>query len=387
MSKDIKPENTYKKNIAFNVNIGEKSCKINIIDSLHAKVDGEEILLDDIIIKDMILDLVDVFKNNKTKYNPIPKSITISHSKLNNETKNDKSKENVEISENTDYIESFEPRWNFEDIYIKKVTKKQILYSLSLIKNREKLFKNWGLKNTVRAERAIILNFYGPPGTGKTITAEAIADHLNRDLFLVNYAELESKYVGETPKNIKKIFKRARENNSILIFDEADSFLGKRLTNISQSADYGVNLTRSVLLKEIEDYKGVVIFTTNLMENYDKAFKRRILSNIKFEKPNQYGRKMIWEKLTPDELPLQDQINPELLSKKFDNITGADIRDMLLFSSVISVENNRNYITLEDLQKSHKYVINRYSKKTNDFQIISKERISEEEYKKETKNE
>ena len=114
--------------------------------------------------------------------------------------------------------------------------------------------------------RAIILNFYGKAGTGKSMAAEAVAKALGKKIYHINYSELESKYVGETPKNIRKAFECATRDDAMLIFDEADSFLGKRLTSVTQSADYGVNITRSVLLMELEKFAGVVVFTTNLKE-------------------------------------------------------------------------------------------------------------------------
>ncbi|MFW6017027.1 MAG: ATP-binding protein [bacterium] len=380
MSKKIKPEDIYKKDISFDIKIGNKSCKVNILDSLFARIDNDEdILLDDIVIKKMISDFKTALRRNQTKYNPLPESITISHTNTKLESNKDKDK-------NTAYIESYQPRWSFDDIYLDDKTKKQIIYSLSLISNNNKLFKEWGLENTLRSERAVILNFFGPPGTGKTITAEAVADYLEREVFLVNYAELESKYVGETPKNIKRVFKRAKNNNSILVFDEADSFLGKRLTNISQSADYGVNITRSVLLKEIENVEGIIIFTTNLISNYDQAFKRRILANIKFKKPDQHGRRKIWEKLLPEKLPLAEEVTPEILADTYDNITGADIRDMILYASVICVEDKRQCLILDDFKNSYQYIQNRYLNKDNDLQVIKHEKISQKQYQEEREN-
>ena len=146
--------------------------------------------------------------------------------------------------------------------------------TIEIKKHRDKIFNEWGLEETIKSDRAIILNFYGPAGTGKSLTAEAIAGTLGKKLYSVNYSELESKYVGETPKNIKQVFKRAKDEDAVLVMDEADSFLSKRLSNITQSADYGVNITRSVMLLELEKFDGIVIFTTNLLENYDEAFKR-----------------------------------------------------------------------------------------------------------------
>ena len=143
--------------------------------------------------------------------------------------------------------------------------------------------------------RAIILNFYGKPGTGKSMTAEAVAKELGKKVYRINYADLESKYVGDTPKNIRSVFATAAKDKAVLIFDEADSFLGKRLSSVTQSADYGVNIARSVMLMELEKYDGVVVFTTNLLEHYDEAFKRRILLSDYFDLPDEAARTQIWK--------------------------------------------------------------------------------------------
>lgn len=127
------------------------------------------------------------------------------------------------------------------------------------------------------------------------MTAEAVAKVLNKKVYHINYSELESKYVGETPKNIRRAFECATRDDAVLIFDEADSFLGKRLSSVTQSADYGVNSTRSVLLMELEKFSGVVVFTTNLISNYDEAFKRRILLSVYFDMPDEKARLQIWK--------------------------------------------------------------------------------------------
>ena len=217
------------------------------------------------------------------------------------------------------------------------------------------------------------------------MTAEAIAKYLNKKVFSVNYSQLESKYVGETPKNIKKVFSKAKEEDAIIIFDEADSFLGKRLTNITQSADYGVNITRSVMLMELENFDGVVIFTTNLLDNYDDAFKRRILANVEFDLPDEIGRLKIWDTHIPKEFPLNKDITLSLLASRYEKISGADIKDIVLFAGVNAIQNNREFILKEDFDLAYKYIIDRYKKTSRVFNDIKVKttRISEEEYQKE----
>lgn len=161
-----------------------------------------------------------------------------------------------------------------------------------LIEHNKKLNNEWGLSELgIGLRESFSINFFGPPGTGKSITAEAIACKLGKSIIKVNYADIESKYVGDTPKNITKIFNKAKEFGSVLFFDEADSILGKRLSNVSSSTDTSVNLTRSVMLTQLDDFVGIVVFATNFYKNYDKAFIRRIFSHIEFEMPDYDNRK------------------------------------------------------------------------------------------------
>ena len=191
--------------------------------------------------------------------------------------------------------------------------------------------------------------------------AEAVAHELGKKVYVVNYAELESKYVGETPKNISKAFQKAKEDDAVLVFDEADSFLGKRLTNVNQSADYGVNITRSVMLIEIEKFDGVVIFTTNLVSNYDDAFRRRILASLEFTYPDESGREMIWTTHIPKQLPIEEDITAPLLAKRYEQITGADIKDILLYAAVLALQNQLEQITWEHFNQAYQFIKQRYS--------------------------
>jgi len=383
----IKAEDIYRKAISKNISLSKNEvCKIILKDAMFAKVDGSEVLLDEIPLTSMVNSIAKAVKVNSTKYNPFPKSIIISQ--LEDEqiiaATDGSGIESNGIKANNqkrdDYLKIYEPRWTMDEVYIDQSAREQILSTLAIAKHRSKLFHEWGLKDTMKQGRSVVLNFYGPPGTGKSIMAEAIADYLGKKVYMINYSELESKYVGETPKNISSAFKRASENDAVLIFDEADSFLGKRLTNVSQSADYGINITRSVMLLEIERFDGVVIFTTNLPSNYDEAFKRRILANVEFKMPNKPGREKIWGVHIPKKLPLEKGISPEHLASKYDGITGADIKDMVLYASVNCLQDSREFVGQEDFDKAYDYIKNRYS--PQQFQIRY-DLITEEQYEKE----
>lgn len=197
------------------------------------------------------------------------------------------------------------------------------------------------------------------------MAAEAVAKYMDKKIYSINYANLESKYVGQTPKNIKKAFDMAKTDNAVLVFEEADSFLGKRLTNISQSADYGVNITRSVMLVELEKFEGVVIFTTNLLANYDEAFKRRILSNIEFKMPDKEGRKEVFKLHTPENMPLNEEVTFDVLADEFEGISGADIKDIVFMAAVNALESEKENVSMDDFKAAYNNIKNRYVSNDN----------------------
>ena len=366
------------KDVKKSLNLNNSEIEVILKGVSFGVVNGNEKILDESMVNERISDILKTIQRTSTKYNPIPKKITI----YNNQENYDEKIENNQELDNK-LISIYDPSWNFDDLYMKDSDRESILTALAMQKYKDILFNKWGIKGNKENGRAICLNFWGKPGTGKSITAEAVANYLNKNVLLVNYSELESKYVGETPKNIKNIFKIAKENGSVIVFDEADSFLGKRLTNVTQSADYGVNITRSVMLIELDNFDGVVIFTTNLLTNYDEAFKRRILANIEFKLPNEEGRKKIWESHLSEKMPIDDGVNSSKLAKEFDGISGADIKDIVLFAATRALEEKRDFVNWNDFLYGNDIVKKRYY---DQEVIIKTERITEEEYLRETAN-
>lgn len=387
-------ENITKKNITIPFEGFSTKMKVRINGALYGTVDGEEILLDDQIINSLFERIAYDFEHNNSKYFPQPKDVYIELNPVDHsdDTASGSRKSPVGVDESTqnDSQKDFElftpitPQVRFDDVYLEQGTREDIDNTLAILKYRKKLFDEWKLGNGADGTRAIVLNFWGPSGTGKTMTAEAIGSYINQKVLQVNYAQLESKYVGETPKNISKIFKIATEQNAILVFDEADSFLGKRLTSITQSADYGVNITRSVMLMELERFKGVVIFTTNLIKNYDDAFKRRILASIEFKTPDETGRTILWTKYLRKNIPVSPTITPSNLAKKYVGITGADIKDIVLVAAINALRESGENAILNDehFDRAAKLIKARYTKE-NSFTTVKTERITQEQYEKE----
>jgi SpoVK/Ycf46/Vps4 family AAA+-type ATPase len=232
-------------------------------------------------------------------------------------------------------------KYTLDDVILPEKTKQQVDLVLAEIEYQDLIYQEWGMAEKHKLDRALSINFSGQPGTGKTLTAEAIAHALNLKILDVPYEQIESKYVGDTPKNIQGAFEFAKQNNADLFFDEADSFLGKRLENVTQATDTAVNLTRSVMIKQLSAYEGIVIFATNLIRNYDPAFISRIRWKVQFGLPTEEARGKIWQAQIPSKLPLDDSVNFAELAKEFADISGRDIKNAVFQGVVAAARENK----------------------------------------------
>lgn len=217
------------------------------------------------------------------------------------------------------------------DVILSAITKNQLEESLAKIKYHKVIYEEWGFGEVDKLGRSSILNFYGAPGTGKTLTAEAFAGRLEMPIIKLGIAEIESKMMGETSKNIQRAFKDAHSQRAILFFDEADTLLGKRLSSVTQGVDNEVNAMRSTMLIELEKFDGIVIFATNFAKNYDEAFRSRISYHIEFTLPDLEARIKLWDKMLVGGVPILGD-RQELISQCADlsaGFSGREIRNTM----------------------------------------------------------
>ena len=295
--------------------------------------------------------------------------------------RNEKSDENLkEESNKTKTVLFFpeEPQYSFEDIILPQNVLDKILDVAEYSLNAQKVFEEWGLKKAYKQHRQIGINLYGAPGTGKTMAAHAIAKHLGRKILVVSYADIESKFVGETPKNIRKAFETAKETNSILFFDEADAILSKRVTNMSSAHDVSVNQTRSVMLMLMNDYQDFVIFATNFIENFDPAFMRRISTHIEFTLPDLECRKKLWKNYLLPTLPNNADIDD--LATKYEGLSGSDISNAVLMAAFTAARKKCDLVDHEILCEAVESILS--SKDANRGVTVTR-RIVSEDYVKE----
>ena len=227
-------------------------------------------------------------------------------------------------------VETVTPRWTFADVVLPPATRRALEHAMAEVRSQNLIFGRWGLGERHATGLSVAINFAGPPGTGKTICAEAIAHALDKELLLVRYAEMESMWMGETPKNVAAVFRIASDHDAVLFFDEADAIAARRTTGANQSQMRESNIVVNVLLRELEAFNGVVIFATNLAANFDPAFERRIRTHVLFDMPGLKERERIWRaQIHPTKTPLADDVNFQALAARFE-VSGGDIKNAVL---------------------------------------------------------
>jgi len=227
-------------------------------------------------------------------------------------------------------VETVVPARTLADVILPPKTRQTLDYALAQVRNHALIFGRWGLGERHASGLGLAFNFAGPPGTGKTICAEAIAHDLGMKLFVVDYAELESMWVGETPKNVAGAFRNAIEQNAVLFFDEADSIAARRTLGMGMAHDREANLTVNVLLRELDSFNGIVIFATNLAANFDPAFERRIRTHVLFEMPGVEERQQIWRvQVHPKKTPLARDVDFHALAERY-ALSGGDIKNAVI---------------------------------------------------------
>ncbi|WP_424094759.1 ATP-binding protein [Moorena producens] len=229
-----------------------------------------------------------------------------------------------------------QPKYSWDDIVLPVNQKAQLREICNQAKYRQLVWEEWDFQSKLSLGRGLNVMFSGPPGTGKTMAAEIIAHELELDLYKIDLSQVVSKYIGETEKNLNRIFTAAANANAILLFDEADSLFGKR-SEISSAHDRYANIEVGYLLQKMEEYEGVAILTTNLRTNMDDAFVRRLRFIIEFPFPNLKDRRRIWEQIWPSPVPRSEELDLDFIARHCE-IAGGNIRNIALAAAFIAAD-------------------------------------------------
>ena len=237
--------------------------------------------------------------------------------------------------------EKLETSLEWDDLILNEKTKDEVKDLEIWLQHSPTFLNDWGMKKRVKSGYRVL--FYGPPGTGKTLTASLLGKYTNHPVYRIDLSTLVSKYIGETEKNLANLFNKAANKNWILFFDEADSVFGKR-TNVQQANDKYANQEVSYLLQRVESHPGLVILATNFKDNIDEAFMRRFQSMCEFQLPSAAERLLLWNSNLPKQLSIEDRINFEEISEKYD-LSGSNIINVIQYCSLKVLSSNQNKLT------------------------------------------
>lgn len=227
-----------------------------------------------------------------------------------------------------------QPRRGWDDLVLPADQRNQLRELTARYRSRDRVFDEWSFDAIPSA--GIVAVFAGPSGTGKTLAAEVVAGALGLDMYKIDLSAVVSKYIGETEKNLERIFRAASAGNVVLFFDEADALFGKR-SEVGDAHDRYANIEVSYLLQRLETYDGLVILATNLQRNMDQAFLRRIHVAATFPLPDEEARRQIWRLSLSREAPLADDIDIDFLARQFD-IPGGAIRNAAMTGAFLAAD-------------------------------------------------
>lgn len=265
------------------------------------------------------------------------------------------------VNQLKDLAHPVEVRYEWGDLVLAQKQKDQLRAACDQIEYQHLIYDTWGFAKKIAYGKGVSMLFYGPPGTGKTMAAQVIANELHLELYKVDSSAVTSKYIGETQKNLNAVFEGVKKSQSILFFDEADALFGKR-SEVKEANDKYANAETAYLLQKMEEHEGVVILATNLMQNFDEAFKRRIKFIIEIPFPNKEERLAMWKKVFPKEAPVGADVDYEYLAQQFE-LSGSSIKNIAVSAAFLAgakeKEINMVHILsslLEEVQKAGKHI-------------------------------
>lgn len=235
-----------------------------------------------------------------------------------------------------DKAQLIESKFTLDDLVLPEEEKQLLREACAHVKYRHVVYNKWNFGSRLAYGRGLTVLFAGPPGTGKTMAATIVARELGLPAYRVDISQVMSKYIGETEKSLGEIFDIAQQSNAILFFDETDALFGKR-SEIKDSHDKYANVETSFLLQKLESFDGVVLMSTNLLQNIDSAFMRRISYVINFPFPDEGRRLELWKKMFPPEMPVDEGIDFEYLARQFE-LSGAVIKNTVMSAAFLAVE-------------------------------------------------
>ena len=217
--------------------------------------------------------------------------------------------------------------FSWDDLVVDEEQKRRMKMICDQVRYRSIVNEDWGFSKGTPYGRGLCAMFYGSPGTGKTMAVQVMANELGLELYRIDLSQLTSKYIGETQKNINRLFDKAKNINAMLFFDEADAMFAKR-SEVKDANDRYANADTAFLLQRLEDHEGITILATNYVNNIDDAFKRRIRFMVHFAFPEPDVRLKLWNRILPKDCRIDEPLDLEFFARRFE-LSGSNIKEIL----------------------------------------------------------
>jgi hypothetical protein len=257
-----------------------------------------------------------------------------------------------------------EPKHTWNDIVLPEDSLTQLREVCQRVAGRHRVLDEWGFDRKLSNGKGTSALFAGPSGTGKTMASEIIANELGLNLYKIDLSQIVSKYIGETEKNLDAVFTAAEDANSVLFFDEADALFGKR-SEVRDSHDRYANIEISYLLQKMEQYQGVAILATNLRQNLDESFIRRLAFTVHFPFPDEADRRRIWLGIWPREMPLGEDVDIDFISHQF-KLSGGNIKNVALAAAFLAAADSSS-VTMPYLLQATRREFQKMGEVTTEF--------------------
>ena len=244
------------------------------------------------------------------------------------------------------------PLYSWKDIVLPPDQMAQLREVCSQARYRHIVYGEWGFDRKLSLGKGLSALFSGPPGTGKSMAAEVIANELGLDLYKIDLSQVVSKYIGETEKNLNRIFAEARAANAIIFFDEADALFGKR-SEVRDAHDRYANIEIAYLLQKMDEYEGISILATNLRQNLDTAFTRRLTFTVEFPFPDERSRREIWQSIWPKETQLDRDLDLDFVAGRL-KIPGGSVKNIAVAAAFLAAEDRSEVKTVHLLRAARR---------------------------------
>jgi hypothetical protein len=242
---------------------------------------------------------------------------------------------------------------SWDDLVLADDTRDQVHALIARVRHAHQVLERWRYRSKMARGTGVAALFSGPPGTGKTMVAGLIARQLDLELYQVDLSQVVSKWIGETEKQLSRVFDAAEQGHALLLFDEADALFGQRTSEVKGATDRYANLEVNYLLQRVEAFGGITILTTNLDTAIDRALKRRLAAHIVFEQPDEDARTELWQRLaTTGAAPLDEDIDYAALARAFPKMSGANIRNAALSAAFLAADDKAGRISQAHLVRA-----------------------------------